>query len=94
MQRIRLVVSGRVQGVGFRQFVCRISESLHLVGYAKNLADGTVEVLAEGEEEALAELEQKIRKAKSPLGIMVEGVEKLEARKIARASFASFSVAY
>ena len=45
----RYLVSGRVQGVAFRFFVLREATALGLAGWARNLADGRVEVLAEGE---------------------------------------------
>lgn len=48
MQAVRLVVRGRVQGVGFRYFVVREAGRLGLAGYARNLDDGAVEVYAEG----------------------------------------------
>ena len=44
----RLVVSGRVQGVGFRYFVVQAAEPLGITGYVRNLRDGTVEIVAEG----------------------------------------------
>jgi acylphosphatase len=53
----RFLVSGRVQGVFFRASARAEAERLGLSGYAKNLADGRVEVLACGEEAALAQLE-------------------------------------
>lgn len=49
-------VSGRVQGVGFRAFVRRRAQVLGIRGYARNMPDGTVEVLATGHEAAVAEL--------------------------------------
>lgn len=52
----RFVVRGRVQGVGFRYFVEKHAQHLGLRGYAKNLSDGTVEVLACGDPKAVAEL--------------------------------------
>jgi len=42
------VVSGTVQGVGFRYWTARKADDLDLTGYARNLFDGTVEVEAEG----------------------------------------------
>src|SRR5262245_18633033 len=45
----RSLVSGRVQGVFYRATCVRKAESLGLTGYARNLADGSVEVLACGE---------------------------------------------
>ncbi|MFD2177535.1 acylphosphatase [Veronia pacifica] len=44
-------ISGRVQGVGFRFHTAHEGLRLSLTGYAKNCADGTVEVLACGDEE-------------------------------------------
>ena len=51
--RLRAIVKGLVQGVGFRFFVEDRAYELGLTGYVRNLPDGTVEVVAEGEEEAL-----------------------------------------
>ena len=51
--RAHLVISGRVQGVGFRWFVTDIAYSLGLAGWAKNLIDGKVEVVFEGESGAV-----------------------------------------
>lgn len=53
----RFVVSGQVQGVGFRAATRREAQRLAIDGHALNLADGSVEVLAEGAAAALAELE-------------------------------------
>jgi acylphosphatase len=53
----RWFVSGRVQGVFFRESTRRKARSLALNGYAHNLDDGRVEVVAAGSSEALAELE-------------------------------------
>jgi acylphosphatase len=54
----RFVVSGQVQGVGFRWFVARHSRRLGLHGQARNLPDGRVEVIAAGSEDGLRELGQ------------------------------------
>ena len=52
----RAWVSGRVQGVAFRAFARARAEALGLRGYARNLPDGRVEVLACGHEQALQAL--------------------------------------
>jgi acylphosphatase len=52
----RWFVSGRVQGVGFRYFVQDRALELGLRGFARNLADGRVEVYATGDQEKLNEL--------------------------------------
>lgn len=54
--RMTAMVSGQVQGVGYRAFVQAHARNLNLSGYAENLADGRVEVVAEGEEAALGDL--------------------------------------
>ncbi|MGD8378498.1 MAG: acylphosphatase [Gammaproteobacteria bacterium] len=51
------LVSGRVQGVFFRASTARQASRLGIRGWAKNLPDGRVEVLACGERAALAQLE-------------------------------------
>ena len=48
-----ILVEGRVQGVGFREFARKCAERLGVVGYAMNLHDGRVRVLAEGTRAAI-----------------------------------------
>jgi acylphosphatase len=57
----RFVVRGRVQGVGYRYFVLRQAEALGVSGFARNLADGAVEVMAEGSDAALVDFEARLR---------------------------------
>jgi acylphosphatase len=61
----RYVVSGRVQGVGYRYFVLRQAEALGVAGFARNRPDGSVEVLAEADESTLASLETRLREGPS-----------------------------
>jgi acylphosphatase len=49
----RVIVTGRVQGVGFRAWTEARARELALVGYVRNLPDGTVEAVFEGEESAI-----------------------------------------
>jgi acylphosphatase len=65
-ERLTAVVSGRVQGVGFRYFVRRRAEPLGLVGTATNRPDGSVEVVAEGSRAALEELLSALRSDDPP----------------------------
>ena len=51
--RIHALVGGVVQGVGFRYFVLNAARTAGLVGFVKNLRDGSVEILAEGPREEL-----------------------------------------
>ncbi len=56
MRRIRITVSGMVQGVFFRDNTKRHARKLGLVGYVKNVREDKVEVVAQGSDEALQEL--------------------------------------
>jgi acylphosphatase len=60
--RRRIVARGRVQGVFFRDSTRRRAESLGVVGYARNLQDGAVEVVAEGEDDAVGRLVDYVRR--------------------------------
>lgn len=60
MAAFRYLVDGRVQGVGYRYFAQRQAQTLGVAGFARNLADGRVEVVAEGPDEVLAEFERRL----------------------------------
>ena len=62
MKCTHLIVSGRVQGVFFRSNVRNKAVKLGLSGYAKNLNDGNVEIVAQGNEEKINELINFIKK--------------------------------
>lgn len=78
----RYLVSGFVQGVGFRFFVERVARQLALGGYVKNLRDGRVEVYAIGAPEQLRELKRRL--AEGPRGARIERVEEEEAPLLER----------
>ena len=59
--RINVIVSGLVQGVGYRAFVREQALRLGLAGYTENLPDGRVEVMAEGPRDDLEFLLVKMR---------------------------------
>jgi len=56
----RFLVAGRVQGVFYRATVAQHARTLAITGYAHNLPDGRVEVLAFGELRALEQLERQL----------------------------------
>jgi len=62
----RAIVSGRVQGVGFRFFAERAASRTGVHGWVRNLPDGSVETVVEGEELAVMRYLDEIRKG--PLG--------------------------
>lgn len=60
--RVIVLVSGTVQGVGYRRWVQRYARDLGLSGSAENLSDGRVEVVAEGSEQSVNELLRLLKK--------------------------------
>lgn len=69
----RIFVTGRVQGVGYRDWVVRTAQRNGLTGWVRNLKDGRVEILAAGEEEGLTVLVEGCREG--PAQARVEHVE-------------------
>ncbi len=61
LKGIHIVVSGVVQGVGFRWFALRVANRFGVKGYVKNRFDGGVETYAEGDEAAVREYLEEIR---------------------------------
>ncbi|MGH9356055.1 MAG: acylphosphatase [Terriglobia bacterium] len=69
----KYVISGRVQGVGFRFFAECEANRLGIRGYVRNLSDGSVEVYAAGTPDALRALSALL--AEGPRAAEVAGVE-------------------
>lgn len=72
LKAVRWIVSGRVQGVGFRWFVQTRAEALGVRGWARNLPDGSVEVVVAASPEILGSFEQAVRKG--PRGAAVAAI--------------------
>jgi acylphosphatase len=71
----RFLVAGQVQGVGYRWFVARHARTLGLTGYARNLADGRVEVVTRaGDAAAMTQLETLLRRG--PANASVTAVDR------------------
>lgn len=81
------LVSGRVQGVGYRFFVERQARELGLRGYVRNLSDGRVEVYAIGDDAALERLRERLRE-----GPPASRVERLEERVAAVRPYRDFLI--
>ena len=60
--RIRIVYSGRVQGVGFRWQVMQVSKDFAVTGFVRNLEDGTVELLVEGDSSEVSRMVGAVEK--------------------------------
>lgn len=73
LQARRMWISGRVQGVGYRMFAAEAARHEALTGWARNLPDGRVEVLAEGDAEALSRYEWRLWQG--PPGARVDDVD-------------------
>ena len=61
VKRWSMVVSGRVQGVGYRYFAKDAADALGVSGFAQNHFDGTVEIEAQGEELSLEQFCDQLR---------------------------------
>ncbi len=61
MTKMRVIYSGRVQGVGFRFRTRHVAERYAVTGYVKNLPDGTVELLVQGKEGEINRFRQGLR---------------------------------
>ena len=72
-KRVRVLISGRVQGVGFRYWVRSRAIELGLAGWVRNLADGKVEAVFEGDE---VEVKKMIKKCYEGAGL--SKVDKIE----------------
>jgi acylphosphatase len=69
----RILISGRVQGVGFRVFAEAKAAVEGVHGYVRNLPDGRVEIQLEGDQEAVDRIESALRRG--PAGARVENVQ-------------------
>jgi acylphosphatase len=67
-----ILVSGDVQGVGYRAWTERVARELGLKGWVRNLADGRVEIVAEGPRVALDQLIERCKQG--PRAASVENV--------------------
>jgi acylphosphatase len=77
----RFVITGRVQGVGFRWFAHDAAAREGVHGWVRNLADGSVEVVAEGDRASVDRLEAAVRRGPSSAR-----VERFDAEEIAPAA--------
>jgi acylphosphatase len=61
LARLTAIITGEVQGVGYRAYARRHALDLDLAGHAENLSDGRVEVVAEGDRHDLEHFLVKLR---------------------------------
>lgn len=90
MKRVHLIISGDVQGVGYRAWVQGEARELGLVGWVKNQEDQAVELVAEGQKKKLEEFVKRCQK-----GPEVAWVKKVDATwQDATGEFVSFGIVY
>jgi acylphosphatase len=77
MRTVRLAISGRVQGVGYRYWTIATAQRLGLRGWVRNRIDGSVEALVAGDSESVARMIEACRRG--PAGARVERVDATEA---------------
>ena len=88
MQRAHIIVKGLVQGVYFRAFTKEAADHLGLIGWVRNLPDGSVEAVTEGEEQILKEFVLCLKKG--PLKARVDEVQ-IE-YSVAKKEFSGFCI--
>jgi len=83
----RYLVSGRVQGIGFRDFVRRTARAHRVHGWVRNREDGCVEAVVTAEEETLARFEDLLR-----AGSALSRIESVETAELDETPFPDFEV--
>jgi acylphosphatase len=86
----RFIVSGRVQGVGFRYFAVRAAQAAGVVGTVRNLPDNTVEAIAEGTRKAIGDFRRELERG--PSYARVSRVDEIEMQATGR--FTGFDIIY
>ncbi|PHS33024.1 MAG: acylphosphatase [Methylophaga sp.] len=88
IEQYHFIISGRVQGVGYRYSSCHYAQSLALLGWVKNCSDGKVEMIAEGDNISLEQLLTWLKK-----GPRFAKVNKVEVQQLpATGEFTEFSI--
>lgn len=85
----RLIVSGHVQGVGFRYFSQETAQRFGIKGWVRNLSDGTVELHVEGTANEVDAFQQALKD-----GNRFVGVERIAETKADDQAFRKFDIRY
>jgi acylphosphatase len=86
VHRRRIIVSGRVQGVFFRESMRRLAQQRDVSGWVANRPDGKVEAVLEGDQDAITRLVEFAHRG--PRGAQVESVEVFDEEPEGLAGFA------
>ncbi|MDE3837884.1 acylphosphatase [Bacillus methanolicus] len=90
VQQLRIIVSGKVQGVGFRYFTQMKANTYGITGWVRNLSNGNVEIIAEGNKDDLVLFLKSIKEG-NPFS-RVSHIETEETNEIS--GFTSFTIKY
>ena len=85
----KLIVTGMVQGIGYRYFVQKVAEEEHVLGYVKNNSDGNVEIFVECDKNNFEKFLSRI-KTEHPYAI----VDKIEITQQPIYNYSTFSIKY
>jgi acylphosphatase len=75
MKTHKIILKGRVQGVGFRYFISQQADQYEIKGWARNNPDGTVEVWAQGSDEKMGKFIDKIKQGPSMCDVTDSEIE-------------------
>ena len=87
---VKVIVHGVVQGVGFRYFTAREAERYQLRGHARNLADGTVEVVACGPETGVNKLLKWLETGPRTASVSDLDIEAFPAERVQEPTFVAW----
>jgi len=87
MKTNKIIISGTVQGVLFRNFLKEQAEKLKLKGFTRNLDNGTVELVVEGKDENVNKMIEKCKQGPSQAEI-----KDVEQKEINHQGFSSFKI--
>ncbi len=88
MKTVRIIVTGRVQGVGFRYFTVRCANDLGLCGWVRNLPDGSVETAIQGQGEKIEEMIGLLRQGPGSANVSGLEIEEIESKSEELSGFA------
>ncbi|MDK2950935.1 MAG: acylphosphatase [Kosmotogales bacterium] len=87
MKTFEIIISGRVQRVGYRYFCFKVAERLGIKGYVENLLNGKVRIIITGEEEEKNLFIEELKK-----GPVFARVDYMDVDEIKLRKFSSFSI--
>lgn len=90
MEALKIIVTGRVQGVGFRYFICRLAIKMDVKGTVRNLDDGSVEIICMTDH--LKQFVEEIRRGNGFSRVENCLIEPIESTTLATEHFNKFTI--